>query len=175
MSVAAIRAELARLNQRVENAAVALSAARDAAQHPWTPAVEVLDGLGGYAAAVAYKRREADPAVARALTLDALAEIEERGLAFELIDPDRPAAGLRLVDPSLAAAMFEAQAAARAATADRDRFAQLHAAELRAAENAERVADLRAALDGSDPAAVAAALAGLTGRGPGALTTSDLR
>jgi hypothetical protein len=172
-----IEAELARRQEAYGAAKQRLDAARTANRLAWQVGRDVAAEVVEYHRAVLHRQREDDPAEARRLTLHVLERVKRDELVLEPVDPHRPAAGLRIVDPSRARELADAERAASEARLARDRFAQVHAEALRRASDQEAMERLRRTLDGDDPVAARAALQRLGREEPGeatALRTTDL-
>jgi hypothetical protein len=136
----------------------------------------VANDLAEYFRDVEFRRRDADPAYERDLTATLLQEIVERGLRVEPIDMHKPDAGVRFIDPVPAQRAADLQVRATVALQALVDFKREHGADLEAEERAEQMRRYRTAVEGDDPAALAAALRELpTDDAPrNVLTTDDL-
>jgi len=140
---------------------------------------DVADQLGRRHAA-ALHRQAARPSVEeeQAMTRAVLDRIRDDGLVLEPLDPRRPRAGLRVVDPTPALEEARAQAEANRARAERDDFANRVAHLLKKDDDRRKMQAIQDALEGEDPAvlrdALAAALPGHAETSESTLTTEDL-
>lgn len=147
-----VREELERLNTEVAKAKVRYNAAGAAAvTGGWEPMLRATKALGDYHRAVHTKQRTADADLERDLTLHLVQKVERDGLVLAPLDPMRPAAGLRIIDPSLAEEVHAAREAVQAATRERDAYAREHAELLKRAEARRAMQELRESLLGDDP------------------------
>jgi len=170
------KTELDRLDALVEKTHDEYVKATGEVRRAWKPSRDVAASLAEH-----YKplrgQGDADKDTARKLTVDVLRRIEKDDLLLEPLDPLRPAAGLKIVDPRPYRAQQEAHDAATAARNERDSFAVECRALLETAAARDAVDRVKDALDGEDPDVLREALAGV-GVGdptePTALTTKDL-
>lgn len=176
MSAAEARAELDRLNVRVNETKQAYASARNGADRAWEAGKEVAAPLAEhYHRKLTRQAHDTKPEAPRRLTRDLLRRIEDRNLLVEPLDPARPAAGLKIVDPGPARRLQEAQDEAAAARAERGAFQAETRALLDEASAREKMAAVTDALAGTDPDALRNALAELEPAGPGTFTTDDLQ
>lgn len=170
------QAELDRLTARVQETKEAYADARNAAERTWEAGQDVAAQLAAHHhRKLTRQPHSADPAEPRRLTVDLLRRIENEDLLLEPLDPARPAAGLKIVDPRPVRRLQEAQDEATAARAERGAFQAECRALLDEASARAKVTRVTEALDGSDPGALRDALSELDPTGPGPLTTDDLQ
>jgi hypothetical protein len=174
MNATQIRHKLAGLDERLADARERVQHLRAEARAYWKVPDAVLAELGDYHRDVLVRRRAADPAEARRLSRELCERVIRDGLVIEPTDPCRPAAGLRVTDPSRLAAAEAAQTVATEVQRERDELAARHAELLDRDAKRTRMAAIRDALQGDDPDALRAALLDAEDHGPGALTTADL-
>lgn len=104
-----------------------------------------------------HKRQSRTTSFLRSFSDDLLAQINERGLAFDLSDADR---SVVLIDPAAREELVEARDARTVADQRLRAFESEHADALRAEAEAAEAAGIRDALAGDDPNAIRRALAG---------------
>jgi len=177
-SPAEARIELDRLDARVDETKEAYVEARDATGRAWVTSRDVAIPLAEYHS----KRRPGQPrdlsnAEPRRLTLDLLSKIDQEDLILEPLDPSRPAAGLRIVDPRPYRSLAEARDEATAARCARDAFVHDCRGLLEEAAGQEAIARIKRALDCDEPDALRDALTAVgvgCATGTSAMTTEDL-
>lgn len=137
---------------------------------------DVVSTLAKYHADVLYRRRAADPAEPRRLTVELARRLLDDELVVEPLDCARPAAGVRIYDPRPAREAEADRQAAEAARRDLDAFRLEAAALLKEAEERQAMDRVRDALGTNDPTALAEAMRDLPAARPRAtvLRTEDL-
>ncbi len=172
------RAKLEALDARVQKLSLKWRNAKYAADHAWETARDVAQEAADYYAGLQFRRSKHHPEDEYNITARLLKAIDDRGLRLVPLDPKRPAAGLRVVDPRPAVALKEAERALNRACRLRNEFAAKHT-DLLAHDEAKRAVDrVNDALHGDDPHALREALESLPqkpARPPeNTLTTADL-
>jgi hypothetical protein len=171
-----LRSQLHDLEQVARTAKTAWKEAEAEARQAAIAGPGVANDLAEYLRDVQFKRRDADRFHEEELTSVLLREVAERGLLIVPLDLHRPDAGLRLVDPEPGRRAAHLRARATDALQELVDFQRAHGAELEAEERAEQMRRYRTAVEGDDPAALAAAMRELPTDAPprNVLTTDDL-
>lgn len=149
---------LAEMEEAVAEASKRYESAKSRAVNEWGVTAEACSALAEYRDDVSFKRRAADPEVQAALTRDLFAEVERRGLVLEAAGGGR---GMLIVrDPSIVPESEAARLALNKAKGELDRYRRERAEEIEAERKAREAAAIREAIEGDDPDAIRAAIAG---------------